>query len=149
MIVKEVFQASLRFRKFSRGQNLVEFALVLPLLLIMFMGIFDFGWILNQQIQMDNAIRQAARSGAVGDTNAEIIASIHAALTFTVPDSAITIDVRNSAGVSIGNPNDRTPDNRIYVKLQRNNVPLVTPLGSFITGLTAINLHSQAEFLIE
>jgi len=149
MIAKEFFQTSQRFRKRSRGQNLVEFALVLPILLILFMGIFDFGWILNQQIQMDNAVRQAARSGAVGDLNVDLIAGIHNALSFTVLDSDITIEVRDPGGVSILNPNDRTPDNRIYVALQRDNVPLVTPLGNFITGLTTINLHAQAEFLIE
>ena len=149
MIVKEVIQASLRFRKFSRGQNLVEFALVLPLLLIMFMGIFDFGWILNQQIQMDNAIRQAARRGAVGVDNTVLITDIQSALTFTVPVEAITIDVLDPEGVSVGDNTDRTPDNRIHIELQRDNVPLITPLGNFITGLTTINLHAEAEFLIE
>jgi Flp pilus assembly protein TadG len=137
------------WKRNRKGQSLVEFALIAPVIIVLFMGMFDFGWVLHQQIQMDNATRLGARRGAVGETNTVIINRMKATCDFTLETSQITIEVRNAAGSNIGNPNDRTPDNQIFVAVTRNNVPLITPLGNFIAGLHSINLHSQAEFLIE
>jgi Flp pilus assembly protein TadG len=141
----------IRFRllRRSRGQSLVEFALVAPILILLFMGMFDFGWILHQQIQMDNAVRLGARRGAVGENNATIIARMQDTCSFSLPSGQITIIVRDSQGNSVGDNTDRTPDNQINVAIDRNNVQLITPLGNFVEGLTTINLHSEAEFLIE
>jgi Flp pilus assembly protein TadG len=44
----------------SRGQSLVEFALALPIILLLFMGIFDFG----RAIFAYNTVSNAARDGA-------------------------------------------------------------------------------------
>jgi Flp pilus assembly protein TadG len=44
----------------QRGQSLVEFALVLPVLLIILMGLFDFG----RAILAYNTVAEAARNGA-------------------------------------------------------------------------------------
>ena len=133
----------------QRGQSLVEFALVAPILILLFTGMFDFGWILHQQIQMDNATRQGARRGAVGETNTVIIAKIMESCTFPVNTEDITIEIRDPAGNVLSDNNDRTPDNLIYVAIVREDVQLITPLGAFIEGLTTINLHSEAEFMIE
>jgi Flp pilus assembly protein TadG len=45
----------------ERGAELVEFALTLPLLLIVFGGIVDFGLILQRQQVLSNAAREGAR----------------------------------------------------------------------------------------
>ena len=47
------------------GQALVEFALILPLLLILLCGIIDFGWIFGCQLTANNAAREAARYTAI------------------------------------------------------------------------------------
>jgi hypothetical protein len=133
----------------EKGQSIVEFALLAPVLIILFMGMFDFGWILHQQIQMDNATRDAARRAAVGATNAEILTHLNDALTFPITSEQVTIDVLDKEGNSIGDNSDRTPDNIIHVGIDRDNIQLVTPLANLIEGLGPINLHSEAEFLIE
>lgn len=138
-----------RFPRRSRGQSLVEFALVAPVLILLFMGMFDFGWILHQQIQMDNAARLGARRGAVGETNATIISRMQDTCSFELPVGQITIIVRDAEGNSVGDNTDRTPDNQLYVAIDRVDVDLITPLGSFIEGMTSIDLHSEAEFMIE
>jgi hypothetical protein len=122
---------------------------VAPILILLFMGMFDFGWILHQQIQMDNAVRLGARRGAVGENNATIIARMQDTCSFELPSGQITIIVRDSQGNSVGDNTDRTPDNQINVAIDRNNIQLITPLGNFIEGLGSIDLHSEAEFLIE
>ena len=44
-----------------RGQNLVEVALVLPILVIMMLGIVEFGFIYFVWGSVDNAVREGAR----------------------------------------------------------------------------------------
>ena len=45
----------------SKGQSLVEFALVLPVLLVLLMGVFDFGRAIYASL---DAISDAAKSAA-------------------------------------------------------------------------------------
>ena len=50
--------------KRSRGQALVEFALILPILLLIVAGIFDFGRALFTYSEVSNAVREATRYAA-------------------------------------------------------------------------------------
>lgn len=49
----------------DKGQALVEFALVLPVLTLFLFGIIQFGFLLGGQLGLDNAVRDAARAAAV------------------------------------------------------------------------------------
>jgi len=57
-----------RRRRRSRGQALVEFALVLPLLILIFMGLFDFGRAVFAWNTLSNAAREGARVAIVDQT---------------------------------------------------------------------------------
>ena len=65
------------------AQTLVEFALVLPILLLLMVALIDFGVIMHAQIVVTNAAWEGARAGATivnpkqGDE--EIIGAIHRA----------------------------------------------------------------------
>ena len=48
-----------------RGQSLVEFALVLTPLLLVLLGIIQFGFIFNTFVTMTNAAREGARTGTI------------------------------------------------------------------------------------
>lgn len=52
-------------RPTSRGQGLVEFALVLPPLMLILLGIIQFGFIFNTYVTMTNAAREGAREGTI------------------------------------------------------------------------------------
>lgn len=54
-----------RFRPRNRGQALVEFALVLPILVILLLSIIQFAFIFAAQTGVTNAVREAARIAAV------------------------------------------------------------------------------------
>jgi Flp pilus assembly protein TadG len=50
----------------ERGQTLVEFALVLPILSLLLLGVIQFGVAFNNCITLTDAVRAGARKGAVG-----------------------------------------------------------------------------------
>jgi Flp pilus assembly protein TadG len=49
----------------SRGQALVEFAIVLPVFLLVLFGLIEFGYMLYSQMTVSNAAREAARAAVV------------------------------------------------------------------------------------
>jgi Flp pilus assembly protein TadG len=49
----------------ERGQSMTEFALVLPLMVVLLFGIIQFGITFNNYISLTDAVRAGARKGAV------------------------------------------------------------------------------------
>lgn len=56
-----------KLKKSKKGQALVEFALVLPVLLILVLGSIDAGWFLFAKISATAAARETARAVSVLD----------------------------------------------------------------------------------
>lgn len=56
---------SLKFIKSQQGTSTIEFALVLPILLLVLVGIVEFGIILYNKAVLTNACREGARAGIV------------------------------------------------------------------------------------
>lgn len=54
-----------RAAKREEGASAVEFALVVPVLLALLMGIIEFGFLFNQQVSATQVAREAARAVAV------------------------------------------------------------------------------------
>lgn len=50
-----------RLRKCVRGSQIAEFAIGLPFLMVLLVGIFDFGQVLNTKQKINNAAREGAR----------------------------------------------------------------------------------------
>ena len=55
----------MRRRADDSGASAVEFALVVPLLLLIVFGIINFGVLFSQQLTLNNAVRAGARGGVV------------------------------------------------------------------------------------
>jgi Flp pilus assembly protein TadG len=53
-------------RRRTRGQSLVEFAVVLPVFLLILSGVLDFGFLLYGRISAINAIKESAQCGTTG-----------------------------------------------------------------------------------
>ena len=60
----------------ERGASLVEFALVVPVLLALVMGIIEFGWLFNGWITITGSAREGARLAAVGKDYNEIMEAV-------------------------------------------------------------------------
>ena len=61
-------------RRLARGDSgaaAVEFAIVVPVFLLIVFGIIEFGFVFNAQISLTQAVREGVRAGAVGDAVSE------------------------------------------------------------------------------
>ena len=69
------------------GASAVEFALVVPILLILVFGIINFGFLFTSQITLNTSARDAARLGVVSPVTGSPMSC-----------SAIALAARNNAG---------------------------------------------------
>jgi Flp pilus assembly protein TadG len=84
----------------ERGQAVTEFAVILPVLLLVLFAIFQFGIIFNNYIQVTAAAREGARKGAVNRTTGNCAAVVSLA-TSAAKQAAPGLDWNSSgAGVS-------------------------------------------------
>ena len=78
------------------GQALVEFAFVLPILLLLMVAIIDFGILFYSQMAVSNAAWEGARAGATivdpSQGDQEIIGAVHSA-AYGLDISRLTIDI--------------------------------------------------------
>src|ERR671914_357475 len=83
----------------ERGQSLTEFALVLPLLVVLLFGIIQFGITFNNYISLTDAVRAGARKGAVArhlqDPEGATVDQVRRAATDLDP-ADLQIDVQSS-----------------------------------------------------
>jgi len=87
--------------KNEKGQAMVEFALILPVLLLLVMGIAEFGMMFNSYLSVQNATREGARIGIVGATDLEIEERILGTSPSLKEDRMIiTIEPGNNARIS-------------------------------------------------
>ncbi len=112
------------------GQATVEFALILPVFLLILCGIIDFGWLFYNQLSLNNACREGARYAVVNtaenaDTQA-IINHIENTTTTVFANDGIDITVEYSA------PNDPTSGD-VTVSLEAD-ISFFTPVLSTIMG---------------
>ncbi|HZD23639.1 MAG TPA: TadE family protein [Acidimicrobiia bacterium] len=59
-------------RRTDKGASLIEFAIIMPLLVMLLFGIVEFGWGLAQQIDLRHKAREALRMAIVDDPIPEI-----------------------------------------------------------------------------
>ena len=90
-----------RILKKTGGQTLVEFALVLPVLVVLIFGMTDFGRVINGYLTATEASREGARVAALREDNAAVEAAVRKAspnlnqsnlTVITVPETRVSGD---------------------------------------------------------
>lgn len=71
-----------RITKEEKGQSLVEFALLLPVLMLIILGIIEFGFMFNAKITLNSAAREGARVYAVSKDEAEVNQAVNDTLGY-------------------------------------------------------------------
>jgi len=64
--------------KRKHGQAIVEFALILPVFILILLGIMEFGLVFHQYLIVTAASREGARVAALGGTDAETVTMVNA-----------------------------------------------------------------------
>jgi Flp pilus assembly protein TadG len=131
------------------GASAVEFALVVPFLMLIVFGIIVYGMVFAQALSLSNASRQAARSGVIAGTTCDQIISLahDAAGTMGMQGSAASVAIKRgsteagasptcSGGGSAQPCQGQDPTPNIYVTLTYNTDPIVPfiPVPKQITG---------------
>ena len=126
-----------RRNKSERGANLVEFALVAPLLMILIFGIIEFSWVFAQNLNVRHGAREGARLAAVD-------------FTPLVPETCARMDIVSGAEVTIAGTelNGTTgfgPGDEVAVTVDAPTQPIT---GMFTTWLPT-NLVSTVSIRVE
>jgi len=118
----------MNYLKNQKGQALVEFAIILPLLLLLVMGIFQFGMMINSYLTIQNITREGARAAVVGSMDSEIIHRMKQ-ISPTLNHNQLSIDITPSQGI-------RRSGESLTVKVSYRypmTVPIISNLFSEVT----------------
>lgn len=115
----------------DRGAIIVEFALIVPILLMLLVGIINFGVAYNTQIRVQGAAREGARALALGNSAVEAVDRLN------LIEGGDAISVSSQRGCPDGDPD---PDDA-YAEVTTSaeftfRIPFV-PLGTRTLSATA------------
>jgi Flp pilus assembly protein TadG len=130
----------------SRGQSLVEFALIVPVFMVIAFGIFDFGLAFDSSLTISNAAREGARYG-VTNPDATAITSRVRTTAGRLNDSRLTITVscKTAAGAACAGGMAGATSGTTLVVTVRYSYQMLTP----IAFGTVIPLSSTAQMRVE
>ena len=80
----------------------MEFALVMPILLLILFGIIEYGWLFTSQIVLTNAVSEGARAGLKADDESEVLDVAKEAVQEAywlqkIEDGAVTAEIQEDA----------------------------------------------------
>lgn len=119
--------------KDQKGQSLVEFALLLPLLLLLICGVVDIGRLMFAFISLNMTAQEAVRLGGLGKEDSEI--ADYARNHVRIGDASMMI-------VNITpEPSIRKEGENVTVTLTYS-LPLITPLMTQIIPVPVLSANS-------
>ena len=129
----------------QKGAAAVEFAIILPILIILLFGIIEFGIILYDKAMITNASREGARAGIVFDPDGISDAEIKSVVNNYCGGHLVTFGEDSTIGIII--TRDSVTGN-LTVNVTYQYVFLVLP--NFVTGIIGnINLSAQTIMRME
>lgn len=144
-----------RRRRGERGASAVEFALILPIFLLLLFGIIDFGYMINRGSMINNAARDAAREASLNGTKAQVetVAKDGTAQVGGAPNVVVKVTCRKppvapaTVGATCGAyDTDKASGGTASVTIEYTH-KMLTPVGMFFPG--GFNLTRTAEMRIE
>jgi len=123
-------------KRLQRGQDLMEYALVLPIMLLILMSILDLGRVVYVYSSLHNSVRDGARYGIISPTDAAGIESV-------VFDKAVGLDPADLV-VSVVQPNQE-----IIQVGATYQFTAVSPVVAALIGGNPWEVGSQATMRVE
>ena len=136
-----------RIGRAERGQTLLEFALVAPLLIFFILALVDFGIAIDRRLALDHAVREGARYASVGateltgDRDVEAVRDYAFAQAQEIPSGPGAFTV--TYGCIVGEPTVEVRVSYVY--------NLVTPIGALanLAPGFSIPLNASASARVE
>jgi Flp pilus assembly protein TadG len=137
-------------RRRDGGQSLVEFALLIPIFLIMVFGIIDFGLGLRAYISVTQSTREGARFASIGNPAGTFgsggTGQCDGATTTTVVGRVCRtmngLDLTDVESVSVTYPNGNTPGESVRVSASYR-YEYITPVRRLVQFFSAGTLPSS------
>lgn len=134
-------------KKNSKGQGLVEFGLILPLLLVLVFGIIQYGIIFNGMITVTSAAKEGARIASVGGTAGDVETRVENTLRASF---LVAFDLKNDPDVKIVvtpslDPDERTYGDPLVVEVE-SYVPILVPM---VMTNTTYTIRGRSQVRIE
>ena len=125
-----------RYRE--NGAAAVELAVVLPVLILILLGIIQFGFILNGQITLTHAAREGARLAVINGDNDQAVKQ-------RVKDSSVALLLKLNEVVIDRPSNTDNENDRDWIKVTvSGSVSLIVPLPDKILEGGSIKLSSES-----
>ena len=122
----------------QRGAAAVEFAFIMPILLLMFSGILQFGSVMFLENHMTNVAREASRRVAVGElTEADAATMVQGAL--------VNWGVTYQVSIATVDADDGNQDVTVAISLPLPDAALMDVLGLFETGNLSTSVSMRME----
>ena len=122
----------------QRGAAAVEFAFIMPILLLMFSGILQFGSVMFLENHMTNVAREASRRVAVGElTEADAATMVQGAL--------VNWGVTYQVSIATVDAGDGNQDVTVAISLPLSDAALMDVLGLFETGNLSTSVSMRME----
>ncbi len=117
------------------GQAVVEMVFVLPFLLLLIMGMIEFGWILNGEITITAAAREGARTAIIYENDSLAEAAVQSA----VSNATISSSLKN-----VNTTTEFLADSKAVINVYAQITPII---GLFVSE--DMDLHAKAEMRLE
>ena len=131
-------------KKRERGQSLVEFALIIPIFIILVFGIIDFGMGLRAYITVTQATREGARYAAVGNPAGTFTSGGSGQCNGTTTTSTVGkvcstlngMNLTNVQTVTVTYPDGNVPGNsvRVHAEYDYHYITPVRAVVNFFSG---------------
>lgn len=121
------------------GVTLVEFALVVPIIVIILLGSLDLGWAVYTNNTLANSAREGARKSIISTTSPSAIRDHIRSVTagLDIPDENIDIS-----------PETRIPGDPVTVTVTYEYIPFTPLIARFMSG-GALTLTGKATMYVE
>ena len=140
----------MKFKRYliSKGQDLVEYALLLPFMLMLIMGIFDLGRVTFLYSTITNISREGARYGVVHqcDDAGVIAAAKDKAIGIDPNDLIIPPPAWNPADCSDPNP---PGSGTVTVSVSFDFLPLTPFITNILGGGSSVPLNATTTMYLE
>lgn len=129
-----------KLKKSEKGQSLIEFVLILPILLLLILGVLEYGWMLNAKVTVNSAAREGARTrAALG------FSSVYNSTYETASDKAISDALKTSNITLVVQPtyqikSDTEGGNMVTVTISTKVNPLI---GIYIKGTQTVDGYAS------